>query len=174
MAPHESGGRPLLFSVHWFWQTYAWSGGLVEPRAHVLQFSNSHNVAGVDCDYNHSLKEDFGQWGFQAPAPPKPHPDPYAIYPTGPFAYQGHQLKERQIVQLYDKYRAQQTWTKHPHRQDLAQLREYCNFLAKRVAYLAHQKYPKLPVAKALAIGPNHWGVRFQLLSARAQGKRVR
>lgn len=43
------------------WQTYAWSGGHVLGKAHLLQYSNGHVVAGVSCDYNKSLQPDFGQ-----------------------------------------------------------------------------------------------------------------
>jgi hypothetical protein len=44
----------------WFWQTYAWSGGLVHPDAHILQYSNGHTLAGVSCDYNHASTSGFG------------------------------------------------------------------------------------------------------------------
>ena len=61
--------------IRWGWQTYAWSGGKWDPRAHVQQFSNGHTVGGVDCDYDHGLGQDFGQWRVQhAPPPPgNPH-----------------------------------------------------------------------------------------------------
>ena len=36
----------------WFWQTYAWSGGLVHNQAHILQYSNGHNIGGLSLDYN--------------------------------------------------------------------------------------------------------------------------
>jgi Rv2525c-like, glycoside hydrolase-like domain len=55
---------------HYLWQTYAWSDGNVDSRACLLQYSNGHVVAGVDCDYDRSLKPDFGQWGYKAPSPP--------------------------------------------------------------------------------------------------------
>jgi len=38
----------------WFWQTYAWSGGLIHPDAHILQYRNGMTLAGVSCDYNHA------------------------------------------------------------------------------------------------------------------------
>lgn len=44
------------------WQTYAWSGGNLDKRAHLFQYSNGHRVAGVSCDFDKSLKRDFGQW----------------------------------------------------------------------------------------------------------------
>lgn len=36
----------------WFWQTYAWSGGLVHDQAHVLQYSNGHHIGGLSLDFN--------------------------------------------------------------------------------------------------------------------------
>jgi hypothetical protein len=55
------------------WQTYAWSGGLWDPRAHVQQYSNDHHVAGVSCDFDRANAADFGQWqvGQKKPAPPR-------------------------------------------------------------------------------------------------------
>jgi glycoside hydrolase-like protein len=46
----------------WAWQTYAWSGGQWDPRAHIQQYSNDHTIAGVGCDYDRAMKPDFGQW----------------------------------------------------------------------------------------------------------------
>ncbi len=56
--------------ISWGWQTYAWSGGVWEPRAHLEQYSNDHTLDGVGVDYNRSVKTDFGQWRVgQAPTP---------------------------------------------------------------------------------------------------------
>ncbi len=44
------------------WQTYAWSGGLWEPRAHIQQYSNSVIMSGLEVDYDRSMQADFGQW----------------------------------------------------------------------------------------------------------------
>lgn len=63
------------------WSTYAWSGGLVDKRTQLYQYSNNHVVGGSQCDYNHALKPDFGQWGWQVkkpPPPPKPPEDKHA------------------------------------------------------------------------------------------------
>lgn len=46
----------------WFWQTYAWSGGVWVPGNHVEQYHNGVQVAGADVDLNRALKSDFGQW----------------------------------------------------------------------------------------------------------------
>lgn len=48
--------------IAWAWQTYAWSGGAWEPRAHIQQYQNGVAFAGRSVDYNHSIKDDFGQW----------------------------------------------------------------------------------------------------------------
>jgi hypothetical protein len=55
------------------WQTYAWSGGLWDPRAHLQQYSNDHHVAGVSCDFDRANAADFGQWqvGQKKPQPPR-------------------------------------------------------------------------------------------------------
>ena len=49
--------------ITWAWQTYAWSGGQWDSRAHIQQYQNGVGFAGADVDYNRSLKADFGQWG---------------------------------------------------------------------------------------------------------------
>lgn len=54
-----------LFDNHlisWGWQTYAWSGGVWEPRAHIQQYANSQTLGGHSVDFNRSMMPDFGQW----------------------------------------------------------------------------------------------------------------
>src|SRR6266705_883246 len=46
----------------WGWQTYAWSYGAWEPRAHIQQYLNGVSMSGHSVDYNRSIKSDFGQW----------------------------------------------------------------------------------------------------------------
>lgn len=46
----------------WAWQTYAWSGGNWDSRAHIQQYRNGVKFDGADVDYNRSTKADFGQW----------------------------------------------------------------------------------------------------------------
>lgn len=46
--------------VSWFWQTTAWSGGLVHPSAHILQTANGATIGGVSVDLDTALKPDFG------------------------------------------------------------------------------------------------------------------
>lgn len=49
-------------AITWGWQTYAWSGGAWEPRAHIRQYQNNVSLAGYSVDYNQSMQDDFGQW----------------------------------------------------------------------------------------------------------------
>ena len=51
--------------IRWAWQTFAWSGGLWEPRAHLRQIKTDVLVDGVACDLNESMTADFGQWGME-------------------------------------------------------------------------------------------------------------
>lgn len=44
------------------WQTYAWSGGKWDSRAHIQQYQNGVNFDGADVDYDRSMKSDYGQW----------------------------------------------------------------------------------------------------------------
>lgn len=48
--------------ITWAWQTYAWSGGAWEPRAHIRQYSNGETIAGLSVDFDQAMKSDFGQW----------------------------------------------------------------------------------------------------------------
>lgn len=60
--------------IRYGWQTYAWSGGNLDRRAHIYQYSNGHRVAGQDCDFNRALVTDFGQFDYHAPPPPPRDP----------------------------------------------------------------------------------------------------
>src|SRR6266566_6813812 len=53
-----------LGAITWGWQTYAWSYGQWEPRAHIQQYNNGMTMAGLSVDYNRSIKSDFGQWMY--------------------------------------------------------------------------------------------------------------
>lgn len=45
------------------WQTYAWSNGQWEPRAHIHQYSNGNKTSdGGEVDFNESVKPYFGSW----------------------------------------------------------------------------------------------------------------
>jgi peptidoglycan hydrolase-like protein with peptidoglycan-binding domain len=68
--------------ARWGWQTYAWSGGRWDSRAHIRQYLNSQKIGRMDVDYNESMKADFGQWMVGRVAPQTnggnsgPSPDP--------------------------------------------------------------------------------------------------
>jgi len=47
--------------VTFAWQTYAWSHGQWDPRAHVQQYHNGVNIGG-DVDLDRSMVADWGQW----------------------------------------------------------------------------------------------------------------
>jgi hypothetical protein len=44
------------------WQTYAWSGGRWDTRAHLQQYSNDQKINGVGLDFDRALTADYGQW----------------------------------------------------------------------------------------------------------------
>ena len=71
-------------AITWGWQTYAWSGGMWEPRAVLRQYHNSVSLAGHEVDYNSSMQADFGQWGIErtdmAISPNDPIIDKYFTY----------------------------------------------------------------------------------------------
>jgi hypothetical protein len=48
--------------ITWGWQTYAWSGGRWDGRAHIQQYSNDHRINGAAVDYDRAVKDDYGQW----------------------------------------------------------------------------------------------------------------
>src|SRR6266705_1485189 len=50
--------------ISWGWQTYAWSAGAWESRAHIQQYQNGVSMSGHSVDYNRSIKSDFGQWSI--------------------------------------------------------------------------------------------------------------
>lgn len=51
--------------ITWGWQTYAWSGGHWDSRAHIRQIRNGITVGGADCDEDQAQTVDFGQWGSE-------------------------------------------------------------------------------------------------------------
>jgi Domain of unknown function (DUF1906) len=51
--------------AQWFWQTEAWSNGIVVPYANIVQNSETIGEVTVDnvqCDVDTSMTSDFGQW----------------------------------------------------------------------------------------------------------------
>jgi hypothetical protein len=64
-------GNPIKY----YWQTYAWSGGLWHPAAQVQQYRNSAATIGaVAVDFDRAVAADFGQWPDPSPGGP-PVPD---------------------------------------------------------------------------------------------------
>jgi hypothetical protein len=102
----------------WFFQTYAWSGGVWFSGNHIEQYGNNHLVGGAQVDFCRSVQADFGQWGG-APIPAgisQPGTTPV----TGPqsWDYAGqisaHAANEAGFATTLDSYTA-----------DLDQLRTY-------------------------------------------------
>jgi hypothetical protein len=54
---HEVGGLAT-----YYWQTYAWSGGVWYPGNHIEQYLNGAVLAGVEVDFDSALVDNFGQW----------------------------------------------------------------------------------------------------------------
>lgn len=55
-------------TAHWAWQAAAWSGGQIEPRAHIYQHIGTAVVGGVECDINEArIQPDFGQHPYSSP-----------------------------------------------------------------------------------------------------------
>lgn len=55
----------------WFWQTKAWSHGIVSSHAHLLQLVGAVRVDGIDCDRNEIHRPDWGQTGQPGPDHPE-------------------------------------------------------------------------------------------------------
>jgi Domain of unknown function (DUF1906) len=65
------------------WQTYAWSGGIWDPRAHLHQYANGKSLCGISVDFDRANAPDFGQHKRQ----PLPQPKPAGSSP----AHTGHE-----------------------------------------------------------------------------------
>lgn len=48
--------------ITWGWQTYAWSSGQWDARAHVQQYKNATTVCGASVDLDRAMVDDYGQW----------------------------------------------------------------------------------------------------------------
>jgi Domain of unknown function (DUF1906)/Tachylectin len=69
--------------ITWGWQTYAWSGGRWDSRAHLRQVLNNITVDGEPADRNEAHAVDFGQWG----GGPKGLASVYGVMPDGRLTY---------------------------------------------------------------------------------------
>ena len=70
------------------WQTYAWSGGNWDTRAHIQQYRNGVRMGTAEVDYDRSMHPDFGQNprpGVPHPPPPPAPPVPGAKAPAFPY-----------------------------------------------------------------------------------------
>jgi hypothetical protein len=54
--------------ITWGWQTYAWSNGRWDARAHLRQVQDAIVVGGGQSDLDQAVSPDFGQWGTVTPA----------------------------------------------------------------------------------------------------------
>ena len=50
----------------WFWQTYAWSGGQLHPKAQIHQYKNGVTLGGMSVDLNHGSPAGSGVRGPSA------------------------------------------------------------------------------------------------------------
>jgi hypothetical protein len=71
--------------VTYGWQTYAWSDGHWDGRAHLQQYSNNKTIGGASVDYDRAMKADYGQWPAAGTPPPvvKPWPGRNLKYTAG-------------------------------------------------------------------------------------------
>ncbi|GAA4105911.1 DUF1906 domain-containing protein [Actinomadura miaoliensis] len=69
--------------ARWAWQTYAWSGGKWDARAHIQQYSNDHKINGVGVDYDRAMKDDYGQWRVGVSPGEDDMPDYVSVGVTG-------------------------------------------------------------------------------------------
>lgn len=64
------------------WQTYAWSGGRLDPAADFYQYLNGQRLAGASVDFNHIVHADqLGAWwppGHE-PDTAKPNPEEFTV-----------------------------------------------------------------------------------------------
>ena len=79
------------------WQTYAWSGGKWDPRAHIQQYLNGQRVAGVSCDYDRAMATNYGQWPLYV-APPKPADVPVHYAPPWPVFVGDKQIANGRLI----------------------------------------------------------------------------
>lgn len=126
--------RQLDRGFEYCWQTYAWSAGRFDDRSTLYQYSNDHTVGGVGVDYDKAIYQDWGQWDFRTIPLDPWHYHWFDNVARPKMPYQRlTEPTEVAVVKLYDKYRAQQTKIRHPHRKELYILREQCAWLMTRV-----------------------------------------
>jgi hypothetical protein len=57
-------------TARWFWQTSAWSGGLLQPWAHLYQYAYNVWINGTNCDACQALQDTYGQASTFQPGQP--------------------------------------------------------------------------------------------------------
>lgn len=66
-----------------FWQTYAWSYGHLDPRAHLYQWWNNRKINGSAVDFTRALKTNYGQVGYVVAPAGEQTPTPHPAQPVG-------------------------------------------------------------------------------------------
>lgn len=51
--------------IHWKFQTYAWSGGIVYPGLNLYQYQNDVPFGGIMVDLDRAYTANFGQWFYE-------------------------------------------------------------------------------------------------------------
>jgi hypothetical protein len=127
-------------------------------------------VQWTDRSLDRNLDQSACELAFFTNTPPVPirNPDHYDWFDSTKRKLFGWVGNEKATVEKYDKYRALQTKTKHPHRAQLALLRRHLKYLANRVAGVSKRE---LKNGKP-SWGIDHRGWRYQQLVHRAQGQR--
>lgn len=69
----------------WYWQTYAWSDGLVAAGIHLYQYKNNVRIGSTAVDLDRAYKPNYGQWGYRPPATHEQEEDmkPILVYGDG-------------------------------------------------------------------------------------------
>lgn len=70
--------------AHYLWQTYAWSGGNVDHRAHLYQYQNACRMGPAEVDFDKSFAADCGWWPRPRVAAAPAHP--VVAHPPAPLA----------------------------------------------------------------------------------------
>jgi glycoside hydrolase-like protein len=71
------GGRRVIDAARaegwcpWYWQTYAWSGGVWVPGTHIQQYRNGVPVAGGEVDLDRAMTANYGQWRVEGDMTPE-------------------------------------------------------------------------------------------------------
>lgn len=135
------------------------------PQADATQWTDHSQGRNLD----QSLVHDYF-FGVKPAPTPSPRVDPhYDWFDDKPRRILLKKRTERGQVELYDKLRAEQTDKKHPHRIQLAFVRQVLKSFAGRVNTVAHKEL----VNGKPSWDVDHRGWRYQELIHRAQGQRV-